>query len=592
MASKPTMLLRRALIAAALGLLLGACASVPPPAEVAKPVAAAPTPAPAPAAKPIPGSFADNPIVYFVMTDRFFDGNPANDNSYGRTREAKPADDIGTFHGGDLAGLTAKLKEGWFDELGVNAIWITAPYEQIHGWVVGGNKEFKHYAYHGYYALDFTVLDKNMGTDDELRELVRTAHGHGIRVLFDVVMNHPGYGDIQTLSEIIGPKTEKKTGMLWAGYEAATLRDYHSYIDYNDPAWLRWWGPDWIRSGLRGYQEGGRDDYTMQLAYLPDFKTEQTKPVDLPPFLAKKPDTRARPIPGATVRDYLVTWLTQWVRDFGVDGFRCDTVKHVEPDSWAALKKAGVAALAAWKSEHPAQTIDNAPFWLTGEYWGQGIERTKIYDAGFDNMINFEFQDLADAATSRGMDFGKLDRLFADYAKVLARPAQHNVLSYLSSHDTRLFDRTRLIDGGTALLLAPGGVQIYYGDESARPAGPSTPGDRQQATRSDMNWSSLDRDVLDHWRRLGRFRARHVALARGVHTKRADAPYVFSRVDGDDRVIVALGAKGATTIDVAGVFADGTIVRDAYSGATAKVVNGKADFLAHPRGVILIERVD
>ena len=60
--------------------------------------------------------------------------------------------------------LTQKLKEGWFKQLGVNAIWITAPYEQIHGWVQGGQKEFKHYAYHGYYALDYTVLDKNMGT--------------------------------------------------------------------------------------------------------------------------------------------------------------------------------------------------------------------------------------------------------------------------------------------------------------------------------------------------------------------------------------------------------------------------------------------
>src|SRR5579871_6423297 len=88
-----------------------------------------------------PGSFADNPIVYFVVTDRFLDGNPANDHSYGRRREARPEDDIGTFHGGDLAGLTAKVREGWFRDLGVNAIWITAPYEQIHGWVVGGQKE-------------------------------------------------------------------------------------------------------------------------------------------------------------------------------------------------------------------------------------------------------------------------------------------------------------------------------------------------------------------------------------------------------------------------------------------------------------------
>jgi len=588
--------MRRALIATALGLLLLACASAPPPkpVEVARPAVAVPAPAPPPAAvkKSTSGFFADNPIVYFVMTDRFFDGNPANNSSYGRKREAKPEDDIGTFHGGDLAGLTVKLKEGWFRELGVNAIWITAPYEQIHGWVVGGNKEFRHFAYHGYYALDFTLLDRNMGTEDELREFVKTAHGQGIRVLFDIVMNHPGYGDIQSLAEYIGPKGDKKNGMLWTGYEAATLRDYHSFIDYNDPAWLRWWGPDWIRSGLRGYQEGGRDDLTMQLAYLPDFKTEQTKPVDLPPFLKDKPDTKARAIPNASVRDYLVMWLTQWVRDFGIDGFRADTVKHVEHESWATLKRASTSALAAWKADNAQQKVDDAPFWMTGEFWGQGIERTKIYDAGFDNMINFDFQDRAERAVGNALDAAQLDRLYADYAKALARPAAHNVLSYLSSHDTKLFDRQRLIDGGTALMLAPGGVQIYYGDESARPPGPFTSGDKQQATRSDMNWSSLDRDVLDHWRKLGQFRARHVALARGTHARISDAPYTFSRVTEDDCVVIAIGAKDKSAINVAGVFADGASVRDAYSGAAAKVAAGKVEISAHARGVVLLERID
>lgn len=536
----------------------------------------------APAAQP--GSFTDNPIVYFVVTDRFLNGNPANDNNYGRQREAKPQDDIGTFHGGDLAGLTKKLNEGWFRQLGVNAIWVTAPYEQIHGWVVGGNKEFKHYAYHGYYALDFTKLDANMGTEAELREFVNTAKGQGIRVIFDVVMNHPGYGDLVSLNKFVTqPATEKKAGMVWKGWEAATLRDYHSYIDYNDPAWLQWWGPDWIRSGLRGYTEGGRDDLTMQLAYLPDFKTEADKPVGLPPLLKAKPDTKAVELPNTPVRGYLVDWLTQWVKDYGIDGFRADTVKHVEPASWDALKKAGVAALAEWKAKNPALKIDDAPFWMTGEFWGQGIERTKIYDAGFDNMINFDFQEKAGASGAA------LDRLFSDYSNALAAPATHNVLSYLSSHDTALFDRKKLFDGAAALMLAPGGVQIYYGDETARPAGPFTSGDRQQSTRSDMNWDSADAALLAHWRKLGQFRARHVAIARGTHRKLGDAPYTFARVHTSDRIVAAVGASGAVKLSVVDVFADGTRLRDAYSGAEATVAAGTVELTADPRGVVLLE---
>jgi alpha-amylase len=539
------------------------------------------------------GSFADNPIVYFVVTDRFANGNPANDNSYGRQREARPADDIGSFHGGDLAGLTQKLSEGWFTSLGVNAIWITAPYEQIHGWVVGGNKEFKHFAYHGYYALDFTRLDANMGTEDELRAFVAAAHAQGIRVLFDVVMNHPGYADLKTLSEYLSqPATDKKTGVLWKGFEAATVRDYHGYIDYNDPAWLQWWGPDWIRAGLRGYTEGGRDDLTSQLAYLPDFKTEAGKPVALPPLLEAKADTRAVALRDTPVRGYLVSWLTRWVRDFGIDGFRCDTVRHVEPASWQALKQAARQALLAWKAEHPKDKIDDAPFWMTGEFWGHGIERTPLYDAGFDNMINFDFQERA----ARVANFADLDRLFDDYARVLAAPATHNVLSYLSSHDTRLFDRRKLAGGANALLLAPGGVQIYYGDEIARPDGPSAVGDRQQGTRSDMNWGSADAALLAHWQKLGQFRARHAALARGKHTRVLDGsagrPYVFSRVSADDRVVVALGATGTVQLPVAGVFDDGTLVREAYRGAMVKVVSGIVEVDAGPAGgVVLLEAV-
>ncbi|MDE2094097.1 MAG: alpha-amylase, partial [Burkholderiales bacterium] len=532
-----------------------------------------------------PGSFADNPIVYFVITDRFVDGNPANDHAYGRRREPDARDDIATFHGGDLAGLTRKVRQGWFSQLGVNAIWITAPYEQIHGWVVGGNKQFKHYAYHGYYALDYTRLDRSMGTEDELREFVGAAHGRGIRVLFDVVMNHPGYADIADLAEYVGPVTDRKVGVLWKGYERATPADYHSWIDYNDPAWLNWWGPDWVRAGLRGYTEGGSDDYTRQLAYLPDFKTESPRFVGLPPLLRHKPDTAAKALPHATVRDYLVGWLTQWVRDYGIDGFRCDTVKNVEPASWTALKAAGLKALAAWKAAHAGAEVDDAPFWMTGEYWGHGIQRDALFDAGFDNMINFDFQARASAAR-RPAD---LEPLFSEYAKALAAPANYNVLSYISSHDTALFDRKRLIEGAEALLLAPGGVQIFYGDETARAPGPFFASDPQQATRSDMNWGAIDTAVLAHWRKLGSFRARHVALARGRHAKLADAPYTFSRRTADDRVIVALGAQGTVSLPVAGLFADGSKVHDAYGGTTATVLGGSVTIAVDPAGVVLLE---
>ena len=525
-----------------------------------------------------PGTFAENPIVYFVMTDRFFNGDPANDHGYGRQREQSPKADAGTFHGGDLKGLTLKLKEGWFRELGVNALWITAPYEQIHGWVQGGQKEFKHYAYHGYYALDYTVLDKNMGTPDELRELVNTAHSQGIRILFDIVMNHPGYLDLQTAKDL-------KIDVLWPDWEKDPnlLRNYHNYIDYNSFKFGDWWGRPWVRAGLPGYMDGGRDDLTMQLAYLPDFRTESTEFVKLPKFLKEKADTKAVDLPNTTVRGYLIKWLTEWVREYGIDGFRADTVKHVEPEAWAALKTEAQKALAEFKAKHPTRKVDDAPFWMVGEYWGVGPSRHKLTGFGFDAMINFDFQQQEGA-------FAKPEKLFKSYAAAQAGKPVH-MLNYISSHDTELFERGRLIEGGTALLLAPGGVQIFYGDETARPLGPEPRTDTQQATRSDMNWTSLDVKVLAHWRKLGTFRARHRALATGEHKQLGEAPYTFSRVEplSGDRVVVAMEAKGQVSVPVAGVFPDGQTLRDAYTGRSVQVVGGKVVLQAE--GTVLLERV-
>jgi alpha-amylase len=540
-------------------------------------VTAQPGAAPGRPVTPAVAGFAENPIIYFAMTDRFYNGNPANDHSYGRQMDGKQ--EIGTFHGGDLAGLTDKLKSGYFKQLGVNAIWITAPYEQIHGWVQGGNAEFKHYAYHGYYALDYTKLDQNMGTPEELRDFVDTAHAHGIRVIFDIVMNHPGYADIQTLSEYL-PE------LLWKGWENYTIKNYHNWIDYNNYDFGKWWGGSWVRAGLPGYPEGGSDDLTKQLAYLPDFRTESTAPVKLPFFLKeRKKDTAAVDLPNTTVRGYLVTWLTDWVREYGIDGFRCDTAKHVELPAWQELKHAGMVALADWKARNPAKKIDDAAFWMVGEVFPHGVERDAYFDDGFDSLLNFDFQD------QKLEDMPALDRLYSDYANRLAagrgNGRSFDVLSYISSHDTKLYPRDHLIDAGTALLLAPGGVQIFYGDESARPPGPATSGDPQQATRSDMNWAHPDEAVLAHWQKVGQFRNRHVALARGAHEKLSDAPYAFSRVYGGDRVVAVPKASGAFTIPVAGVFKDGEMLRDAYSGINVKVVGGQVSLVA--KGTVLLE---
>src|SRR5262245_56358174 len=129
-----------------------------------------------------------NVTVYNAMVDRYFNGDSSNDHSYGRQDDGQR--EIGTWHGGDWVGLTQKLDH--IASLGVTALWISPIVEQVHGWVAGGSGDFKHYGYHGYWALDFTRLDQNFGTQAELQALVDAAHQRGIRVLVDVVVNHPG----------------------------------------------------------------------------------------------------------------------------------------------------------------------------------------------------------------------------------------------------------------------------------------------------------------------------------------------------------------------------------------------------------------
>lgn len=496
-----------------------------------------------------------NATVYFALTDRFANGDPSNDRSYGRQPDGQQ--EIGTFHGGDLKGLTGKLD--YLQQLGVSALWLSAPYEQIHGWVGGGDKgDFRHYAYHGYYALDFTQLDANMGGEDELRELIGQAHARGIRVLFDVVLNHPGYS---TLSDMQGlgfgalrGGMEQHLPARWDGWRPESyenLHAYHNLLDYQHPAWAAWWGKDWVRAGIADYDQPPSvlvDPLKGSLAFLPDFKTESEQAVALPAFLQHKQPTRAVERQGYRVRDYLVEWLSFWVREFGVDGFRADTVKHVELESWAALRRAAEQARTDWSRNNPDDPMSGSPFWMVGEVFGHGPQ-SNVYQAnGFDALINFAFQGQLAAKASECLS--QADSGYREYADLLQRTPGHNFMSYASSHDTSLFfaeqgqQLARQRGLAAALLLSPGAVQLYYGDESARRPGPSG-SDPQQGTRSPMNWSEHEQPqiaaLLEHWRLLGQFRARHPAVGAGRHQRISTQPYAFARQLGEDRVVIVQG---------------------------------------------------
>ena len=557
----------------------------------------------------------DNANVYFLLTDRFYNGDTSNDHSYGRTLDASGQPISGwntspaTFHGGDFKGLTMKINEGYFDKLGVNAIWISAPYEQIHGYVTpGGNNDWAHYSYHGYYVLDYTETDANFGTKAEFKTLVDTAHSHGIRIVMDVVMNHAGYNTVRDMTDYGFNAFKSESAAQSYLYRLTNVNGMHDeVIDYegHQAQWANWWGNDWIRAGLPGYTEGSGDDLTRCLTGLPDFRTESTNSVSIPPILKTKWSKEgtynqkvAKYGNSGTVSDYLTTWLAEWVETYGVDGFRCDTAKHVEFASWNKLKTKCSAALKKWRQNNPtAVGADwDEDFWMTGECWDYKPSKSGYFtDGGFDSMINFAFSGSAIPGGA------SLNGTYQFYADSINSDPNYNLLTYNSSHDSDLA-RGNLYSQGTTLLLMPGGVQPFYGDETNRSTVPGLSGDTHggsgHSLRSDMNWSSIDQGVLTHWQKVGTFRKNHVAIGAGQHRQitayNASTGYTFERTydDGNvtDGVICCVDAPANTSIavNVSSLFGNGKTVTNEYDGTTAVVQNGKATFNSGAHGVILI----
>lgn len=514
-----------------------------------------------------------NATVYFLLTDRFHNGDPNNDVNFGRTGKTGP---LRGFAGGDLKGVTQKIKDGYFDQLGITAIWLTPVVEQIHGATDEGTGMT--YAYHGYWTKDWTALDPNFGTEQDLSEFVETAHAHGIRVLLDVVINHTG------------PVTPQDA----------------AYPD------------SWVRlDPVCGHKTMQSTIECTLVKNLPDVRTESDKPVELPEGLRKKWQQEGRleqqmkeldaffestGYPRAA-RFYIVKWLTDYVRKYGVDGFRVDTAKHTEAGVWAELKKEAVKAFNDWKKQNPAKQLDDNDFFMVAEVYGYGAgngrafayddgKKVDFYANGFESMINFGFKSDA---------LKPYDALFAKYDTVLHGGTLEglNVLNYLSSHDDGSpFDRERKqpLESGTKLLLAQGAAQVYYGDETARPlAVKGVVGDAN--LRSFMNWEALQKDsvaknTFEHWSKLGRFRREHLAVGDGRHTRHQEKPYVFSRKyekDGyADQVLVALDAPaGNKTFPAYGVFTDGAMLKDHYSGQTVMVKDGKIN-LNSPFSTVLL----
>jgi len=512
--------------------------------------------------------------VYFLLTDRFFNGDTSNDVNFERTKETG---ELRGFEGGDIKGIIEKLKEGYFTKLGVNAIWMTPIVEQIHGKTDEGTGVT--YGYHGYWTKDWTKIDPNFGTKEDVKELVQLAHKKGIRVLLDAVINHTG------------PVTDK------------------------DPVWPS----DWVRTNPQcTYKDSETTISCTLVKNLPDVKTESNKAVELPSHLVEKWKAEGRydeevaelnaffertGHPRAP-RFYIIKWLTDYITEFGIDGYRVDTVKHVESTVWQEFKTACDVAFNQWKKDHPKSVLDDNPFYLVGEVYGYGIGSGQQYNLG-DKSVNYfdeAFQSLINFQFKWDAQQKPIEEVFSLYSTIF----HHNLkgfgaMNYISSHDDgHPFDskREKSLLAGTLLLLTPGASQVYYGDESARSLViEGTVGDA--TLRSFMNWEEITTDkkskeTLAHWQKLGQFRSNHPSIGAGIHQQISEKPYVFSRTYSKgsyaDKVVVGLNLpKGKKNITVGNLFSDGELLRDGYTNREVTVVNGMVE-LNTEQTIVLLEK--
>lgn len=447
----------------------------------------------------------DEAVVYFMMTDRFFDGNESNNTASGTDTYG---DNPGLYHGGDFAGVTAKLD--YLQDLGVNTIWLTPIVKNIAGvTVTDEGKENVPYnaAYHGYWASDFTKLNPTMGTTEEFKTMISEAHKRGMRIMVDIVVNHAGYGTESTFADMLRDKSVSE-------------------------------------GDIKSWQSG-----------LPDFATE-------------KADVRAK----------LVEWQTSWMKDYGVDYFRVDTVKHVDSTTWAALKN--------------STTEVNPSFKMIGEYYGAGYASngSTLGSGQMDADLDFDFNDQATSFVSGNIS--SVEKFLS--ARNSALNNAYMTGQFLSSHDEDGF-KASLINGkgytedeatsaalvaATLQLTAKGIPVIYYGEEVGLSGLNNYP---YQTNRYDMDFSKATKDnvTYQHYKNLLSIRNAYTdVFARGSRTVVAGSDEegydVVSRSYGGTTLYVGMNIKDtAKEVKVPVSLAAGTEVKDLYSGATYTVGSDK-----------------
>ncbi len=445
----------------------------------------------------------------FVFVDRFHDADPSNNCT------VAGADPAGQYQGGDWKGVTQKLNEGFFQELGVNTLWLTVPVKNA---TVGGRgSDGRLYsAFHGYWPIDLEQYESCFGSKQDLVDLVSAAHARGMQVLFDFAMVHV-----------------HSSSTLYAQHP-----DWFLSLDYKGQC-VCGGGCDWNTDGQRCW-------FTD---YLPHWNYTV-----------------------AAARDYTVRQAVKLLEDTGADGFRLDAIKHVD-NSWLLQLRTEVEKLAATRSPRPRMYFVGETYDFNDrQYLYSFVDPKTKLDGQFDFPLRLQ---LLEAVVSRRAPMTALrdflntnDAFYGPNALMSPWIGNHDLGRVIHmAEDTPMWgdpyadgkDRAfnnrptlpayrrpfeRLANAFVFLLTSPGVPLLYYGDEIGLPGG----GDPDN--RRFMQWTGLSAD--QQWLRsrvatLGALRKAHPALRRGHRTSLAatDDVYLYAMSDGVETLYVAINRGDA-----------------------------------------------
>ncbi|WP_409252063.1 pullulanase [Bacillus sp. SCS-153A] len=459
----------------------------------------------------------DESVIYFMLTDRFFDGDSSNNDPYGIGYDTSK---MGTYQGGDFKGITQKLD--YLDELGINTLWISPIVDNI-DYDVRYNEEpgTPYYGYHGYWADNFGQLNPHFGSMADFHELIDEAHNRGIKIMVDVVLNHTGYGlkasDAGTTGVANFPTDEDRArfdGML---------------------------------------RDGGTDTVRGELAGLPDFLTEES-----------------------AVRDQIVQWQTDWIEKSKtpngntIDYFRVDTVKHVEDATWMKFKN----ELTKVKPDHKMiGEVWGASVNNDSGYLNSGM-MDSLLDFDFKNLA----RDFANGSlTAVETKLENRNKELSNDATLGQFLGSHDEDRFLEAVGG---DLGKYQVAATLQMTAKGQPVIYYGEELGLPGKNNYPDydNRQNMPWEQVEGNKV---LTHYQKVLDFRNANTDIFAKGDRSKVAGSDseqyLVFQRSYNEESVYVGLNTGAAVNEAVVNFGLAEAVVTDHYSGNTYKTsAAGKA----------------